>query len=250
MAIEFYANAINLPEPAHSEVQGLQDFMKATKAPFCLHELPRKEFASRIEPLKQRELFLQKYSAFKNLSNIHVVIFSSDDESPIRGESLSANTIVLFQNGDAKNAEDVFAHELYHTIRKRFNKPPRTLGEHLIEEGLANIFTSCHSRPEPNPQFLKINVEHYLTRFAHQIDKAKEMIDSTNFDHYGFFFGNATYPQDFGYTLGIIIVNTWLTAQNKTPITALKTPAKTIIQTWTHTPTAFLKKFPRSSPQP
>jgi uncharacterized protein YjaZ len=117
----------------------------------------------------------------------------------------------------------------------RVNGMPRPLGEHLVEEGLANCFLYRDIGLDPLPILLqktRTTTSYIEQKFLPFADKVKAMINSTDYNHMNFFFGGGPYPTDFGYQLGLVITDAWLTHNNKRAADVIHVPAKEIYQPW------------------
>jgi Predicted Zn-dependent protease (DUF2268) len=102
----------------------------------------------------------------------------------------------------------MLAHELHHAMRSRSPGYGSTLGEALVTEGLAQCYEEEAGCPTPNyavavrgPALAK------LARLA------QDELWSDEYDHSQWFFGNkadAAFPWAGGYSLGYVLVRSWL----------------------------------------
>ena len=157
---------------------------------------------------------------------------------PIWGYSRNASTIFIYI--DLVNSEldsilshqlkTVLAHEYHHACRWKSVGYGSTLGEVLISEGLADIF-SMEVFNGDTPRWCKaLNVDEIDT----WLRKASEQFNDRNYNHQGWFFGNsAGIPKWTGYSLGYFLVNQYL-AKNPhfTASQIVNTPANTILETF------------------
>lgn len=102
----------------------------------------------------------------------------------------------------------MLAHELHHAMRSRSAGYGSTLGEALVTEGLAQCYEEQAGCSTPNyavavrgPALVKLAL------------LAQDELWSDEYDHSKWFFGNkadATFPWAGGYSLGYVLVRSWL----------------------------------------
>lgn len=96
-------------------------------------------------------------------------------------------------------------HEVHHCLRMAGPGYGHTLGEALVTEGLAGQFVRRLMGTPPEPWECAVAPEVLQAALPSAEDLA-----STNYDHAVWFFGTASQPCRFGYTLGYQIAGRWL----------------------------------------
>jgi hypothetical protein len=102
----------------------------------------------------------------------------------------------------------MLAHELHHAMRSRSAGYGSTLGEALVTEGLAQCYEEQAGCPTPN-----YAVEVRGPALATLARLAKDELWSDAYDHSKWFFGSKTddtFPWSGGYSLGYVLVRSWL----------------------------------------
>jgi hypothetical protein len=122
----------------------------------------------------------------------------------------------------------VMAHELHHCMRARGPGHGTTLGEVLVTEGLAQCYEEEVGCETPN----------YASAIRGPVlDKLKERaiaeVHSSGYDHAKWFFGSRTdpsYPWAGGYSLGYLLVKSWIEVTGTSTSRAVRTPAGQILR--------------------
>ena len=107
-----------------------------------------------------------------------------------------------------KQLRPLLAHELHHVMRSRGPGYGSTLGEALVSEGLAQCYEEQMGCPTPN-----YAVEVRGPALAKLARLAKDELWSDQYDHSKWFFGSKTddtFPWSGGYSLGYVLVRSWL----------------------------------------
>lgn len=102
----------------------------------------------------------------------------------------------------------MLAHELHHAMRSRDPGYGSTLGEALVSEGLAQCYEEEVGCPTSN---YAVAVRGPVLAKLAQL--AKDELWSDDYDHPKWFFGSktdATFPWSGGYSLGYVLVRSWL----------------------------------------
>ncbi|WP_422376437.1 DUF2268 domain-containing putative Zn-dependent protease [Roseibium sp.] len=102
--------------------------------------------------------------------------------------------------------ERMIAHELHHALRFGTVGYGSTLGEALVAEGLAGLFSHqlYGNAPEPWEAPETSDLDH--------LEAAEAAWDAAAYDHRAWFFGSGDYPRWLGYRLGYRLVEAYLTA--------------------------------------
>lgn len=124
----------------------------------------------------------------------------------------------------------LLAHELHHIARARSAGYGCTLGEALVSEGLAQCFEVEIGCPPP-PYAIAVHGEP-LNQFA---VRARDQIAAPAYDHGAWFYGRRNdpdFPKDGGYSLGYVLVKSWLAAEGTTASAAADMPASHVMEAW------------------
>lgn len=126
----------------------------------------------------------------------------------INGFTSWKNTIILMINSERNFQENLanrIVHEVVHTIFNYNVNEEFSLGESLINEGLAENFReSVFGGKEPWTEAL--NREEYKKIF----EEIKDDLYNKEYDHGEIFFGTGKYPNWAGYTIGYNLVKRYL----------------------------------------
>ena len=124
----------------------------------------------------------------------------------------------------------LLAHELHHVMRMRGPGYGRTLGEALVSEGLAQRFEVEAGAPPP---LYAVSLDAAaLTRAG---ARAREQIDSVDYDHNAWFAGrpgDPAWPPYAGYSLGFALVGDWLARNDTSAAAAATVPAAQVLDAW------------------
>jgi hypothetical protein len=121
----------------------------------------------------------------------------------------------------------MLAHELHHAMRSRSAGYGSTLGEALVTEGLAQCYEEEVGCPTPNYAVAVRGPE--LARLA---QLARDELWSDEYDHSKWFFGNKTdeaFPWAGGYSLGYVLVRSWLERAGVSASAAVSVEAREIL---------------------
>jgi Predicted Zn-dependent protease (DUF2268) len=121
----------------------------------------------------------------------------------------------------------MLAHELHHAMRSRSAGYGSTLGEALVTEGLAQCYEEEVGCPTPN-----YAVEVRGPALAELARLAKEELWSDQYDHSKWFFGSKTdtaFPWAGGYSLGYVLVRSWLERAGVSASAAVSVEASEIL---------------------
>lgn len=110
-----------------------------------------------------------------------------------------------FLKNDAESFERMFAHELHHVARWAGPGYGTTLGEALVSEGLAGHFAL--EIFGGNPEIWECLNADTVQSYHFQI---KEHWNSTEYDHFKWFYGTKDLPCWLGYTAGFNLVARYL----------------------------------------
>ncbi|MFY9288710.1 MAG: DUF2268 domain-containing putative Zn-dependent protease [Alphaproteobacteria bacterium] len=124
----------------------------------------------------------------------------------------------------------VIAHEWHHVVRELGVGYGKTLGQHLVSEGLAQAFEAQVMNDVP-PIALAL-AKKRLRAFE---DPIKGMLLKRDFQGFPEIFvgeRGGTYPKWFGYSFGYHLVNEWLTQNGITASGAVNINAGKIIKPW------------------
>ncbi|NCC02739.1 MAG: hypothetical protein EOM37_01635 [Proteobacteria bacterium] len=238
MMVHFFAETDILPPHVLHDVSQYKCYLSQSEEGRALpdekYELTAEVIAFVKNEIKLVEDIANQFENFRNLEDVNIVALSMGGNQ-IRGENSSQSTITLVVNNHFKEYGSVVAHELYHLVRSRVHKHPKTVGERVVEEGLANCFMHRDIQLTPLPALYRY--EPYVFGYFEKnilpyIPKVKGMIESTNINVGEFFFGGKNFPPDFGYNLGSIMVDAWLMHNNKRAADVIHVPAKEIYQRW------------------
>jgi Predicted Zn-dependent protease (DUF2268) len=121
----------------------------------------------------------------------------------------------------------MLAHELHHAMRSRGPGYGSTLGEALVSEGLAQCYEEEVGCPTPN-----YAVDVRGPALAKLAGLAKDELWSDQYDHSKWFFGSktdATFPWSGGYSLGYVLVRSWLERAGVSASAAASVAAREIL---------------------
>jgi Predicted Zn-dependent protease (DUF2268) len=121
----------------------------------------------------------------------------------------------------------LLAHELHHAMRSRGPGYGSTLGEALVSEGLAQCYEEQVGCPTPN-----YAVEVRGPALSELARLAKDELWSDQYDHSKWFFGSktdATFPWSGGYSLGYVLVRSWLERAGVSASAAVSVAAREIL---------------------
>lgn len=116
-------------------------------------------------------------------------------------------------------------HEVHHCLRMAGPGYGHTLGEALVSEGLAGQFVRHLMGTPPEPWECAATAEILQTT----LPSAEDLV-SINYDHDAWFFGTASQPCRFGYTLGYQTAGRWLDRAGEVDAaTWVNVPAQTVL---------------------
>ncbi|MDD9900717.1 MAG: DUF2268 domain-containing putative Zn-dependent protease [Alphaproteobacteria bacterium] len=120
------------------------------------------------------------------------------------------------------------AHEYHHACRWGNPGYGETLGEEIVSEGLADIFSLEAFPGDAPPWCTALNVQQTKAL----LEKATPLLDRRDHNHADWFFGNGADCSHWGaYTLGYFLVSNYLGVhQEKTASSLVHTPAQDILK--------------------
>ncbi|MBL8789964.1 MAG: hypothetical protein JNM45_05655 [Rhizobiales bacterium] len=121
------------------------------------------------------------------------------------------------------------AHELHHSMRWNSCGYGMRLGEALVSEGLADIFSELVSGTETPAWSNALETDEWPML----LERAEREIDSESYDHGEWFFGTGELPRWAGYTLGYHLACHYAHKNPKAVATGLvDVPAEAVVARW------------------
>ena len=121
----------------------------------------------------------------------------------------------------------MLAHELHHAMRSRSAGYGSTLGEALVTEGLAQCYEEEVGCPTPN-----YAVAVRGPALAKLAQLARDELWSDEYEHSKWFFGSGTdetFPWSGGYSLGYVLMRSWLDRAGMSASAAVSVEAREIL---------------------
>ncbi len=174
---------------------------------------------------------------------VDVVIQHLPDETVpelgIGGSCFRRGLVTISLDPGARGFEDhltsgvfdrTLAHELHHAMRWRTSGYGLSLGDALVSEGLADVFSEMVSGISA-PPWTSALTENDLSLV---LDRAEDEINSFHYDHATWFFGTGDLPRWAGYSIGYRLVR--LFTQENPDISAnglVDAPSALFLAAWT-----------------
>ena len=118
---------------------------------------------------------------------------------------------------------ETLLHEVHHAMRWRDPGYGETLGEALVSEGLACLYEAEHRGGPP--------IYAATSMSASDMDRARRLLDSKDYNHYEWFYGTGKIARWFGYSYGYKLCKAYADKHNLTAAQMVSISAQKILAT-------------------